>query len=225
MREDIYLAFKRIAAFLVGFSLWGVSIQFSAEGTNFHLTNSMAFGYLLAFSVTVLELIFDEQGFKGSFTLAVLGLGAYAFGMISNYYGIWARQGQPEGFLPNLFSGILAFFIEVTPEQLVLWSLGLTGRGIRDFLSNIFTDGHVAGALSKLGKSKRHDQPPKQPPHSPVNLGGGGGQHQHDKKGKHGGGKWKPGGRGRPPKGEDEKERRREEMFRKILEDSETTTE
>jgi hypothetical protein len=104
-------------------------------------------GYALGIAVTVLELVFAEEGMKHTLTISAVGLLAYVYGIFTNIIGIWVAQGSPDpsqnpGVL--LFPAILGFFLEVTPEPLILW--GLMGTGVRDALGQIFHQGNSTEA-------------------------------------------------------------------------------
>ena len=96
-------------------------------------------GYALGIAVTVLQLVFAEEGMKHSLTLVVVGLLAYFYGIMTNVFGIWVAQGSPDlasSPMSVLFPTVLGFVLEVTPEPLLLW--GLVGTGVRDALGQLF---------------------------------------------------------------------------------------
>jgi hypothetical protein len=139
MTEQRYAQLIRMLAVAVAALLWLMSIQFSAGGFNFVMPHYIWMGYALGIAVTVLELVFAEEGMKHSLTLAAVGLLAYAYGIFTNVLGIWAAQGSPD-LAANpaavIFPVILGFVLEVTPEPLLLW--GLMGTGVRDVLGHLF---------------------------------------------------------------------------------------
>jgi hypothetical protein len=139
MTETRYAQLIRMAAVAVAAMLWLMSIQFSAGGFNFVMPHYAWMGYALGIAITVLELVFAEEGMKHSLTISAVGMLAYAYGIVTNVIGIWAAQGSPDisnspGSL--LFPLVLGFFLELTPEPLILW--GLMGAGARDVLGHFF---------------------------------------------------------------------------------------
>ncbi len=139
MTEQRYAQLVRMLAVAVAALLWLMSIQFSAGGFNFVMPHYIWMGYALGIAITVLELVFAEEGMKHSLTLAAVGLLAYAYGIFTNVIGIWAAQGSPDlstNPASLIFPVVLGFVLEVTPEPLLLW--GLMGTGVRDVLGQIF---------------------------------------------------------------------------------------
>ena len=141
MNEQRYGQLVRLLAVLVALLLWFISVQFSVDGFNFILPKYRWMGYLLAIAVTVIELVFNEEGMRHSLTLVAVGLVSYLYGILTNVVGVWAAQGSPDltsNPFAMLFPALLGFFLEVAPEPLLVW--GLVGTGVRDLL------GHLVGA-------------------------------------------------------------------------------
>ena len=139
MTEQRYSLLIRVGAVSVAIIFWIISVVFSADGFNFIMPHYRWMGYLSATSVTVLELVFVEEGFEHSPTVAVVGLLAYVYGVITNVIGIWTAQGSPDASanpLVLVFPVILGLLVEIAPEPLVLW--GLMGTSARDVLGRIF---------------------------------------------------------------------------------------
>lgn len=148
MNEKRYEQLIRLLAIGVAIVLWLVSVQFSADGFKFALPRYAWVGYVLAIAVTVIELVFNEEGMSHSLTLVAVGLLSYAYGVVTNILGIWAAQGSPDigaNPLAILFPALLGFFLEIAPEPLLLW--GLMGTGARDFLA------HLLDSNSKTNKA------------------------------------------------------------------------
>ncbi len=142
MTEKRYEQLIHLLAAGVAILLWFISVQFSVDGFNFILPRYKWMGYLLALSVTVIELVFNEEGMQHSLTVVAIGLLSYLYGIMTNIIGIWAAQGSPDlnaSPLMLLFPVILGFFLEVAPEPLFLW--GLLGTGMRDVLGHLFGGG------------------------------------------------------------------------------------
>ncbi len=142
MNEKRYGQLIHLLAAGVAILLWYMSVQFSVDGFNFILPRYKWMGYLLALSVTVIELVFNEEGMNHSLTVVAIGLLSYLYGVVTNIVGIWVAQGSPDlgnNPLLLLFPVILGFFLEVAPEPLFLW--GLLGTGMRDVLGHLFGGG------------------------------------------------------------------------------------
>ncbi len=139
MTETRYAQLVRIMAVAVAGMLWFMSILFSADGFAFIMPHYKWMGYALGIAITVLELVFAEEGMKHSLTLAAVGLLAYIYGVTTNIVGIWAAQGSPD-FMQNpaqlIFPLLLGLVLEITPEPLFIW--GLMGTGVRDVLGHLF---------------------------------------------------------------------------------------
>lgn len=139
MNEKRYEQLIHLLAAGVAVLLWFISVQFSVDGFNFVLPRYAWVGYILALSVTIIELVFNEEGMNHSLTLVAVGLLSYLYGVVTNIIGIWAAQGSPDlhgNPLALVFPLVLGFFLEVAPEPLFVW--GLLGTGARDLLGNLF---------------------------------------------------------------------------------------
>jgi hypothetical protein len=140
MTRDHYYVFLRFLAVLVAVVMWIVSVQFSMDGFNFNVKDLSWVGLVLALSITAIELIWNKGGMTAGLTLLVAGILAYMYGIWTNIIGILTAQGiagVPENPMSLIFPIILGFFLEVTPEPLLVW--GLLGASIEgDLLSNLF---------------------------------------------------------------------------------------
>jgi len=137
-REDYYLVL-RVAAVVMALLLWYLSVFFSNKGFNFQVADMQWAAWILAASVTVIELVWTKQGFKPSPTLFVFGLAAYAYGIGTNILGIMEAQGTSNSQNPIsiVFPFVLGFFLEVIPEPLAIWGvIGVSDEG--DFLGTLF---------------------------------------------------------------------------------------
>jgi hypothetical protein len=138
MTEKRYVQLVHLLAVGVAILLWVLSVQFSVDGLDFIVPRYQWMGYLLALSITVIELVFVEEGMQHSLTVVAVGLLSYIYGIITNIIGIWVAQGSPDpSHSPAvlLFPAILGFFLEVSPLPLFLW--GLLGTGVRDLLAQL----------------------------------------------------------------------------------------
>ncbi len=138
MTEKRYEQLVHLMAIVVAIVLWFISVQFSADGFKFALPRYAWVGYVLAIAVTVIELVFNEEGMNHSLTIVAVGLLSYAYGIVTNIVGIWAAQGSPDvaaNPVAIVFPALLGLFLEIAPEPLLLW--GLMGTGARDFLGQL----------------------------------------------------------------------------------------
>lgn len=138
MNEKRYEQLIHLLAIGVAIVLWFISVQFSADGFNFAIPRYAWVGYVLAIAVTVIELVFNEEGMHHSLTLVAVGLLSYGYGIVTNVMGIWAAQGSPDiaaNPVGIVFPVLLGLFLEIAPEPLLLW--GLMGTGARDFLASL----------------------------------------------------------------------------------------
>lgn len=132
---------KRIMAVIIALLLWLASMQFSLAGFSFNMDSMTWLGWVLAAAVTVIELMFNTDIQKLNLTLFVVGLLAYAYGVITNIIGFYAAQGgsvdkfytHPESIL---FAALVGFILEIVPEPMFIWGIGVEESG--DFLANIF---------------------------------------------------------------------------------------
>ena len=139
MREKRYEQLIHLLACGVAVLLWFISVQFSVDGFSFILPKYKWMGYMLALSITVIELVFNEEGMKHSLTVVAIGMLSYLYGIVTNVIGIWVAQGSADASgnpVVLLFPVVLGFFLEVAPEPLFIW--GLLGTGMRDLLGHLF---------------------------------------------------------------------------------------
>lgn len=118
-----------VGAFAVG--AWALSIYFSANGFGFQVPGFFPVGIFLGGLVTILEIVLNK-GVK-SMTLRLGGLLAYAFGWWTNFIGLSVAMGNPN-FMSDpkrmVIPVILGLFLELIPEPLALWSLGIQGHDV-----------------------------------------------------------------------------------------------
>lgn len=138
--KDNWIRAKRILAVVVATALWVASMQFSFVGFSFNMSSMTWLGWILAVAVTIIELVFNTDIKKLNLTLFVAGLIAYGYGVITNIIGFYAAQGgtadrfyeHPESIL---FAVLVGAFLEIVPEPLFIWGLGVDEGG--DFLANL----------------------------------------------------------------------------------------
>jgi hypothetical protein len=139
------LRVKKILAFVTSMLLVGISIWFSQKGFGAEATGYIWLGWLLGGVVTVIELVFNTSIKKLSITLIAGGVLAYSYGMYTNVIGIHEILGGSW-----VFNVVIGLFIEVIPEPLFAWSIGVYDGG--DVLGNI-------GELFGTTPAPQHKQP------------------------------------------------------------------
>ena len=137
MNEKRWKALLKISGMIIAVSLFFMSVMFSIAGFNFNAPGWEWLGIFMALAITVFELILTDEEAQKNHTLVFLGVLAYIYGVITNVYGLWIAQGQPD-YKANpvalLFPLVLGLLLEIAPEPLLMWSLGLSLRGARDIL-------------------------------------------------------------------------------------------
>lgn len=150
--RDRYVALLRIATALVAVGMWGLSIKFSADGFEFNvnITEAQSAGMFLGVCVTVIQLVWNREA-NNNMTIMIVGALAYAYGIYTNFIGIVENQGGRVAFdFAMIFPILLAVFLEVTPEALLVWALtGVSDLG--DFFGNI-----LVGNTGEDSESIRH---------------------------------------------------------------------
>src|ERR671939_546845 len=114
MTEKRYEQLIHLLAAGVAVLLWFMSVQFSVDGFAFILPKYKWMGYLLAIAVTVIELVFNEEGMNHSLTVVAVGLLSYLYGIITNIIGIWTAQGATDltgNPFTLVFPIVLGFFL------------------------------------------------------------------------------------------------------------------
>lgn len=131
-------AIVHLLAAVGALALWVMSIQFSTDGFGFMLPEYRWMGYVLGLVITVLELVFNEEGTNHTMTL-LIGTGlAYLYGVSTNIMGILWAQGNPEmtsNIARLVFASVLGGLLEIMPEPLFAWAIG---RLRKDPLGHLF---------------------------------------------------------------------------------------
>ena len=145
INSESLLKLKKVLAFVFSLGLIGISIWFSQLGFGIEATKDYSWiGWFLGCTVTVIELTFNTNIKTLSPTLIFAGILAYIYGMWTN---VVALQDIFGGNL--VFAIIVGLFVEVVPEPLFAWSIGVHDGG--DVVGNI---GHLFG----------NSQPPRPQP-------------------------------------------------------------
>jgi len=127
MTHETYKTILRVLAAFTAATLWGVSVYFSADGFGIKVPTAAWIGWILAVSITVIELVFNRDGFQHNYVLIAAGIAAYAYGIYTNVIGIQAAQLSNELVFPL----ILAIMLEIVPEPLLVWALiGVTSDDV-----------------------------------------------------------------------------------------------
>lgn len=127
----------RLAAMLTAIMVWWVGITFSVDGFAFQLPQYRWAGYVLGIAVTVIELVFVEEGMRHGISLLLFSLLAFAYDVITNILGVWVAQGQKEmgTNFATAFVIALALILALLPEPLFTW--GLLGESGHDALTKL----------------------------------------------------------------------------------------
>jgi len=138
MSREAYLTILKILTFFCAIGLWYLSAYFSVDGFDIEIQDKRWIGWILALSVTVIELVFNKDGREHNMTLMIAGIAAYAYGIWTNVLGIALMQGVTDLFADAgalVFPMILAMFLEIVPEPLLMWAL--IGLNHDDLLSKL----------------------------------------------------------------------------------------
>lgn len=180
--HDGYYALKRLAAVLCAFALWGVSAYFSVTGLGFKAPSLFWVGVVLSVGITVIEMVFNEEGLKHGLTIVVAALAAYAYGVYTNVVGVMAAQGLTTlagvDYFTVAFTIGLGVMLEIVPEAMFTW--GVTGMKGKDFLSNLIPEVSFGG---KKGSHQNNQGNGGNPGSSQNNNGQG--QPQQNNQGGH----------------------------------------
>lgn len=163
MNSIHYRNLLRIMAILIATLLWTISVFFSQDGFRISVPTMSWIGLILAISVTVIELVWNQEGFGHNVTITTVGLAAYAYGIWTNVVGILNAQGVSPGMLTDdpakiAFPAILGFFLEITPEPLIVWAF--IGINAEDLLSHLFSMKQTSGSATPPRQATRPGMPP-----------------------------------------------------------------
>jgi len=162
--RDGYYMLKRLAAVLGAFALWGVSAYFSVTGLGFKAPSLFWVGVVLSVCITVIEMVFNEEGLKHGLTIMVAAICAYAYGGYTNVIGVMAAQGLPTLAGADLFTIAftigLGIMLEIVPEAMFTW--GVTGMKGKDFLSNFIPEVSFKRGNHGASQPQNNNQPQPQ---------------------------------------------------------------
>jgi hypothetical protein len=131
-----FTKFKRVIAFASGVWVGYASIFLSRKGIGFaDDLNWMAWG--IAIALFCAEFMFNSQFDELSWTLILIGAGAYIYSIGVNIGGFYFYRGIPGTLWTNFnltnFSG--GMFMDIYPEIAIAWALKESKVG--DFLGNL----------------------------------------------------------------------------------------
>lgn len=140
MDARMYRTILRMVTVGISVLLWAISVYFSQNGFAIEVPDMAWIGWVLAVSVTVIEIVWNQEGFRHNTTITAVGIAAYGYGIWTNVVGILQSQGAAGDISGNeiqlIFPIILAVFLEITPEPLLMWAL--VGTNADDVLSHFF---------------------------------------------------------------------------------------
>lgn len=129
--QESLLKVKRILSFITSIGLLGISIWFSKMGFGTESDGKYEWiGWFLGFVVMVGELVFNTSIQKLNPTLIASGILFYSYGMYTNVIGLQDVLG-----VSFWFAVVLGLFLEVLPEPLFAWAIGVSDGG--DVVGNI----------------------------------------------------------------------------------------
>lgn len=138
MTEQGWMRLLRGAAFVGGIVAMYVSAQFSVEGFSINHPNLIWIGWFLAALIVVVEFTWRKPGMEDNLTMAIVGICAYTFGIITNVRGLMIAMGVVD-WQQEIFSVIIAvitgIFLEIMPEPFFSW--GLTGKSMADMFGEV----------------------------------------------------------------------------------------
>lgn len=140
IEEDLLNRIAKAMGAIMAIVIFGLSITWSANGFGDLAPEWVWAGWILAIFVNVLELIWNEGGARNNMTMTMSCAFAYLYSIITNFIGILAMMNIAMGSIQNNFlsavlAGILAVLVDVTPEPMIVWALGLSKDGNRDPLA------------------------------------------------------------------------------------------
>ena len=148
-----FTAIKRKIVGLSGAALLGCSIYLSKQGVGF-VGDLWWMGLVVAISLTCAELMFNSSFDELSWTMVLLGTGAYAYSIYTNIVGFYFYRGISGDLFSNFnltnFAG--GFFMDVYPELAIAWALGESKVG--DLFGNILKTYNNPEQLTKDFPSK-----------------------------------------------------------------------
>lgn len=138
MTEQGWLRFLRGAAFVGGIVAMYVSAQFSVAGFSIDHPDLIWIGWFLAILIVIVEFTWRKPGMENNLTMAIVGISAYTFGIVTNVRGLMIAMGI-ENISNDVMSFIIAIitgvFLEIMPEPFFSW--GLTGKSMADMFGEV----------------------------------------------------------------------------------------
>jgi len=148
----------KIGARVFAIGGWLLSIVFSAQGFGFEGgAMYILAGYFLALLVTLFEVVLNRFGSQLPKTLALICFMAYVFGIVTNFVGIYIGRGSGGHITDYAIAIVLGLILELYPEPLLLFSLGMKSSDLLETLTSLFS------------RRKRQPQYPSNPEYSPPN--------------------------------------------------------
>lgn len=125
MKDGKFTEIKRKIAGVSGLAMLGCSIFLSKQGVGF-ADELWWMGLVVAVSLTCAELMFNSSFDELSWTMVILGFGAYFYSIYTNIVGFYYYRKSGEVDLWNNFNMTNiagGFFMDVYPELAIAWAL------------------------------------------------------------------------------------------------------
>lgn len=160
---------------------WGLSMWFSYQGFKLESSTLLWVGWILAFLVTIVELVFNSPTRDLSFTLIIIGIMCYGYGVWTNITGFWAVQHPGMDFQVFTEKSILSIFVgtilEILPEPLFMWGIGSLGADVLDNIRGLWSGEYNYAKPTQGSQNKQEfehkQQQNNQHNHHPKQNGGG----------------------------------------------------
>lgn len=121
-------AIVRVVVFACGLALLRASYVLSVDGFGFRSPNHLWIGQTLGAAIIAMEMAFQKYRSRNNATIVVLGLLSYAYGIYTNYLGMWLGVGAPAwespgGYETNMFAWVVGILMELAPEPMIMFGL------------------------------------------------------------------------------------------------------
>ena len=148
-QDGKFTEIKRKVVGASGIALLGCSIYLSKQGVGF-VGDLWWMGLVVAVSLTCAELMFNSSFEELSWTMVVLGFGAYFYSIYTNIVGFYYYRHTGDFDLVanfNMTNVAGGFFMDVYPELAIAWAMNESKIG--DLFGNLVKTYKNPGQLTK----------------------------------------------------------------------------